>query len=188
MVDGPVFPLSIIAETFWDDPAMTHHKWVQWGCECVERVLPVYEACLANVPHVGVFTAARIWLFGPTQEEARRVNWVHPAKALAAVRRWLADPNPDNAEAAKRFIGRISHPELEDTQSALVENAVEYAVRSITHQFYACHAANAARHVFDADAAVEEEKWQAIRLLLIHHEGKEDNGEQADGEEDNDRQ
>jgi hypothetical protein len=145
----------------------------------------VYDACLANVPHVGVLTAARIWLFGPTQEEAKRVNWVHPAKALAAVKRWLADPDPDNAEAAKRFIGRISHPELEETQFASVESAVEYVVRSITHKFHAYHAANSVRKIFDVGAAVEEEKWQTIRLLQIHHEGKGDNGKGDNGKEDN---
>jgi spermidine/putrescine-binding protein len=167
---------------------MTHHKWVQWGCECVERVLPVYEACLANVPHVGVLTAVRIWLFGPTQEEANRVNWVHPAKALAAVRRWLANPNPDNAEAAKRFLNYAFSPELKDMRFEFIEAAVLYLIHSITNRFYAYHAANAARQVFDADAAVEEEKWQTTRLLLIHHKGEEDSGEEDSGEEDNVRQ
>jgi hypothetical protein len=153
---------------------MTHHKWVQWACDCVERVLPVYDACLANVPHVGVLTEARIWLFGPTQEEAKRVNWVHPAKALAAVKRWLADPNPDNAEAAERLIRHISHPELEDTQSVFVESAVGYAAHSITYPRYAYLAADAARMALGEDAGIEEEKWQTIHLLQIYHDGESD--------------
>jgi hypothetical protein len=69
-----VIPLDALIDCYKADPKMTHQKWVLWACECADRVLDIYQAYAPN--------------------DAR------PAQTIVAARRWIADPTPENADAA----------------------------------------------------------------------------------------
>ena len=82
----PSLNLDALVATYKADPAMTPLKWVQWACDCAERVLNRYETCYPDD--------------------------THPRKAIAAARRWAANSVKDNANAAAyaaAYAARATH-------------------------------------------------------------------------------
>jgi hypothetical protein len=99
----PAIPLDELVKCYKTDPKMTHQKWVLWACECAERVLEVYQNAFPN-DH-------------------------RPREAIAAARRWVADPTLENADAAY-----AAHATAYD---AYATNAGAYAAADTAYAAYA---------------------------------------------------
>jgi hypothetical protein len=165
-------PLQPIIDTYEADPAMTPQKWVQWACDCAERVLGEWET--------------------------RYPDDTRPSQAIAASRRWVANPTKTNAYAAARaaadaadaadaayaaadaayVAANAAYAAAYAANAAYVAayaaahaaHAAAYAARAAAYAAaYAAYAAADAAHAATNAAYAAEEQWQAIHLMGIYH-------------------
>ena len=139
----PLIDIDTLVECYSKDPKMTPHKWVQWACDCAERTLPLYEASYPND--------------------------TRPRDALAASRRWLDNPTPENATAAASAAVSAA------ADTAAYARGAAYASRAAAYAaaYAAADAADAAAYAAAAVRATAyaaaECQWQAFRLMEIYH-------------------
>jgi hypothetical protein len=149
-------PVSVVLESNGLDDALwvlrnaaledVQPLMVTWGCDCAERVLPVWDAKYPNDrrPHDAV-AAARNWVGNPCEETRQAVAY---AAARAA-----ADAACAAADAAAYT-------------AADAADAAAYAACATYDAARAAYAANAARAAADAarSAYDAERDWQVNRL------------------------
>ena len=143
----PLIDIDTLVECYSKDPKMTPHKWVQWACDCAERALPLYETSCPND--------------------------TRPRDALAASRRWLDNPTPENARAAARAAAYAAYAADATPDADTADAAADVAARAAdatpdAAAAYAAARAAAYAAAYAADAAAERQ-WQAFRLMGIYH-------------------
>ena len=157
----PAIDTNALIECYGKDPRMTPQKWVEWACDCAERVLPLFQAY--------------------------RPDNVHPAQALAVTRRWIANPTKENARAAADAARAAAYAAdtayaadaadaaaAADTARAAADATAyaAYAAYAAADTAYAAYAAaDAARAAYAAARAADaaERLWQAVRLMEVYH-------------------
>ena len=151
----PSLDLDALIACYLADPAMTQRKWVEWACDCAERVLPAFQS---QYP-----------------DDAR------PAQAIVAARQWVDNPSDTTTRAA----ADATHAAYAAAHAAACAThyTAAHAAYAATHAAgFATHAAGFAAGfaadysayaiytaVYATKAKPTERLWQAVRLTDIYH-------------------
>jgi len=147
----PSIDLDALIACYRAEPAMTQRKWVEWACDCAERVLPIFQSA--------------------------RPDDARPAQAIVAARQWVDNPSDTTTRAA----ADATHAAYAAAHAAAcaTHHTAAHAAYAATHAAgFATHAAGFAADysayaiytaVYAAKAKPTERLWQAVRLTDIYH-------------------